>query len=336
MADQEDQLPFISVMIPLYNEERYAAACVESLLQQDYPRERMEAFFVDGRSEDRTRLIIQEYAEQYPFIKLLDNPERTVPYALNIAITQAKGIYIIRLDAHCEYATDYISQCVRVLEDTGADNVGGPMIAKGRTRVQSVIAASYTSPFSLGGGKFHDAGYEGYVDTVYLGAYRKNIFGKAGLFDKDMIRNQDDEMNYRILKSGGKIYLSPSIRSVYFPRSTFRSLASQYFQYGKWKALIIRKHGRPATLRQFVPLLFVLFLVAGGIAAVLSPFIAIAYGSVLGLYLLLNAYFSFTNRLITGIGNLLLLMWTNIVLHTAYGAGFWAGFVICAFKPAIK
>jgi glycosyltransferase involved in cell wall biosynthesis len=196
----------VSVLIPVRNEEKYIEQCILSLMKQDFPKENLEIILIDGNSEDGTAKIINKYMELQPgLIRLLSNPNLTVPYAMNIGIKASKGKYVIRIDAHSDYAKDYISKCVYYLENIDADNVGGPMVAKGKDNLQKIIAASYHSKFALGGGKFHDENYEGYADTVYLGAYKKDALVNIGMYDEKFTRNQDDELNYRLIKNGGKI-----------------------------------------------------------------------------------------------------------------------------------
>ena len=217
--------PFISIVMPLYNEEKYIRNCIESLLEQDYPLEKMEWLFVDGGSQDGTKAILEEYRGQYPaLIKLLDNPHKTVPYAMNIGIRAAVGDYIIRLDAHAEYATDYFSKCVYYLQNTDADNVGGVIETKSSGRVGEAIASVVSSKFGVGNSQFRTNGSDGYVDTVPFGAFRREVFEKYGLYDERLTRNQDNEMNYRIRANGGKIYLSNDIELAYYSRDTIKGI----------------------------------------------------------------------------------------------------------------
>lgn len=315
----------VSVVMPLLNEETYVAQCIESLMRQDFPNEKMEILLVDGESEDKTAHIIREYSCKYPQIKLLTNPHKTVPYAMNTAIKASKGEFIIRLDAHSEYADDYISKCVEYLTVTGADNVGGPMIAKGKSRIQKAVAASYHSKFAMGGGMFHDEAFEGEADTVYLGAFRKNKLLEIGLFDERFTRNQDDELNYRIIKSGGKIFITPQIKSVYYPRASLKKLFSQYFQYGYWKVFVIKKHQRPARLSHLIPALFVLFILFGAGLSLISKALSAAYLLIWAIYLVLDLYFSMTNKYAAGFTDKCLLVWIHFLLHISYGLGFICG-----------
>lgn len=193
-------------------------------------------------------------------LRLISNPGRITPTGLNAAIRGAQGDIIIRMDAHTEYAADYVRQCVEVLETTGADNVGGPAQTKAETYMEKVVAAAYHSPFSVGGARFHNVNYEGWVDTVTYGCWRRETFERFGYFDEELVRNQDDEHNLRILRGGGKIYQSPKIQSWYRPRGSLTALFKQYMQYGYWKVRVIQKHKLPASWRHLVPGAFVLSL----------------------------------------------------------------------------
>jgi glycosyltransferase involved in cell wall biosynthesis len=209
-------------------------------------------------SDDGTRETLARYASMDSRITVIDNPERIVSTGLNRAIWASRGDIILRMDAHSEYAPDYVCQCVRVLEETGAGNVGGPARTKARGLLGRAIAAAYHSPYSTGGAKFHDEGYEGPTDTVVYGCWHKATLIAIGLFDESLVRNQDDELNLRIVRSGGRLWQSPRIRSWYQPRNSLAALFRQYFQYGFWKVAVIRKHRLPASVRHLVPGAFVL------------------------------------------------------------------------------
>jgi cellulose synthase/poly-beta-1,6-N-acetylglucosamine synthase-like glycosyltransferase len=193
-------------------------------------------------------------------LRVIDNPGRLASCGLNAAIRAARGNIIIRMDAHTEYAPDYVQQCVAVLQTSGADNVGGPARTRAETYLQKAVAAAYHSPFAVGGARFHDIDYEGWVDTVTYGCWRREAFEKFGLFDEELARNQDDEHNLRIIRGGGKIYQSPKIKSWYKPRGSLSALWKQYMQYGYWKVRVIQKHKFPASWRHLVPGAFVLTL----------------------------------------------------------------------------
>jgi glycosyltransferase involved in cell wall biosynthesis len=264
--------PVVSVIIPIRNEARSIGLCLESVLGQDYPRDRLEVLVAEGMSQDGTRAILEEFRARDGRVRVIDNPRGIVSTGLNAALRAARGEVIVRMDAHTDYAPDYVRACVTVLKETGADNVGGPARTRAQTYRERAIAAAYHSRFSCGGARFHDVDYEGLVDTVTYGCWKKETFEtpvvarsqtvpqrgvRVGLFDEELVRNQDDEHNLRLCRAGGKVWQSPRIRSWYRPRGSLTGLFRQYMQYGYWKVRVIRKHRSPASLRHVAPALFV-------------------------------------------------------------------------------
>lgn len=279
---------FVSVIIPCRNEAKFIAPCLDSILAQDYPHDKLEVLVVDGMSSDGTRAIVQEYHQRYEFIKLIDNPGQITPKALNLGVSNSRGEIIAIMGAHTEYASDYLTQCVRVLEETGADNVGGPARTKARSYLQQAIAIGFETPFAVGGSRSHSQDYEGEIDTVTYGCYRREVFDKIGYFDEELVRNQDDEFNFRLRKAGGKIWQSPAIKSWYYPRDTLKGLFRQYIQYGYWKVRVIQKHKMPAAIRHVIPGAFVLALLATGILGIFCKIMRMLLVTILGLYLLVT------------------------------------------------
>jgi hypothetical protein len=268
-----------------------------------------------------------------------------VSTGLNLAIRAADSDIIIRMDAHSEYAPDYIAQSVRYLDATGADNVGGPARTKSDGFMNHAISTAYHSPFACGGAKFHDETYEGYVDTVVYGCWKKSTLERAGLFDENLVRNQDDELNLRLTRAGCKLWQSPSIVSWYRPRRTLPSLFRQYFQYGFWKVPVIRKHRLPASWRHLMPGAFLfgnLVLLIAGVSGVMidDPDLSIRslalWGMMLAVYLVVSFYFAVRaaswkdKRLIP----ILPIVFT--VYHLAYGAGFLSGLLYWSVTPESK
>ena len=319
----------VSVICPVFNEEKFIDACILSIIEQDYPQDSMEVLFVDGRSTDRTREIIQRYMEQYDVIKLLDNPERIVPYALNRGLEAAKGEVIMRLDGHCTYPTNYISELVRYLYQLNADNVGGvwnTQPAKDTPMCQTIALAS-SHPFGVGG-SMHKIGASKIIetDTVPFGCYRREVFDKTGPFDTDLVRNQDDEFNGRLLNLGGKIYLIPQVIINYTARDTLCKTRRMYYQYGLYKPLVNKKLGAPATVRQFFPLLFFLGIVFGGIASIFLPFILHIYTTVLLLYLFIGIVVGSMSAIRAHQPLIALLMpYVFFNIHMSYGIGYLVG-----------
>lgn len=279
----------ISVICPIYNEEKYITKCIESVLEQDYPTNDMEILFVDGMSTDKTRIIISDYTTKYNHIRLLDNPNRTVPYAMNTGIKAAKGEVIIRLDGHVEYPTNYISECVRYLTLLPkAENVGGicQTLPCNEKDISYAIAIALSTSFGMGNSSFRIGCKEiQEVDTVPFGCFKKSLFERIGYYDHELIRNQDDELNGRIRKDGGLIYLIPEIKTKYFSRDKISKIRRMFYQYGLYKPLVNKKLGSPATIRQFFPLLFLLGIIFGGTLSIFSNIIMWIYITVLVLYI---------------------------------------------------
>jgi cellulose synthase/poly-beta-1,6-N-acetylglucosamine synthase-like glycosyltransferase len=330
----------VTVVLPIRNEADFIADSLGALLRQDYPPDRMEILVLDGMSDDATRDVIRGLLAPGPPVpvRVLDNPGRIVPVAMNIALERARGDVIVRIDGHTIVATDYVRACVDSLQANQADCVGGPMVARGRGAFGEAVALATSHPLGVGGARFHYAAQVMETDTAYMGAWRRDVFAWAGEFDEEMACNEDDEFSYRLRAKGGRIVLDPSIRSVYYNRSTARSLWRQYFRYGLWKVRVAQKVPRQMRPRHFVPFAFVAAL-AGG--AVLAP-LAFAGGALLAplgpalgwAWLgLIGAYGAATlatgARLGRGASGRL---WWRIplvfaILHAAYGTGFAVGLV---------
>jgi glycosyltransferase involved in cell wall biosynthesis len=320
-------LPFVSVVVPMRNEARFIRHTLGSALAQDYPAERFEVLVSDGRSTDDTRQIIAELQAAHPNLHLIDNPGKIVATGLNAAIAQARGDVIVRVDGHTIIANDYVRQCVAALQRSGADNVGGRMVAVAEGWFGKAVARATSSPFGVGGARFHYSEREEYVDTVYLGAWWRETFDRIGLFDEEQVRDQDDEFNYRLRAKGGKILLSPAIRSQYYNRSTPRSLARQYFQYGYWKVRVLQKHPRQMRPRQFVPPAFVAALL---ISLFLLPFTPLSWWLLLGFlgsYAATNLGASAWVARNEGWRPFPLLPVAFATVHVSYGLGFLLGLV---------
>lgn len=328
----------LSVIVPIYNEEKYISKCIDSILEQDYPKNDLEVILVDGMSTDKTREIVAEYTAKYPFIRLIDNPKKIVPYAMNSGIKASKGDIIIRLDGHVEYPNNYFSALVKNLKALDADNVGAlcETLPCGPSAKELAIAEALSSSFGMGNSYFRIGCNEvRQVDTVPFGCFKREVFDKVGLYDNELIRNQDDELNGRIIKSGGKIYLIPSIVTKYFARDKIGKVKKMFYQYGLYKPLVNKKLGAPATIRQFFPLVFVLGLIFGAMLSCISWIIAVMYLSVMVLYLLLACYFTFKSVKKTGKISLFLYQpLTYLVVHVSYGWGYLVGiYKILMHKP---
>ncbi len=315
----------ISVVVPCRNERTHIGTFLESVLRQETGGLDWEIIIADGMSDDGTREVVANCGAGR--VVLIDNPAVTVSAGLNAAIQMARGNIIVRMDCHTEYAPNYIQECVRVLRQTGAANVGGPARTRARGFVPSAIAAAYHSWFSTGGARFHDENFEGWVDTVTYGCWLKATLERIGLFDETLVRNQDDELNLRLLRSGGNIWQSPAIVSWYSPRGSLSTLFRQYFQYGFWKIPVIRKHRIPASWRHLVPGLFVVGNFALLLAAFLFPHALTAWVSITAVYLLCSLIAAFAatdghNRELIP-----LLPPVFAIYHVSYGLGFLYGMI---------
>ncbi len=322
----------VSIIIPCCNEFTYIAACLDSILEQDFDPSGFEVILVDGMSSDGTRDIIQSYASKHPQIRLLDNQHRTVPYALNLGIRHGSGRYIIRMDVHCSYPANYISQLLYWYEKLDADNVGAVLSTEpGNNSTEAgAIAQACSHWFGVGNSLFRTGVKEPQsVDTVPFGCYSKTLFDQIGLFDTDLTRNQDDEFNGRLLRNGGKIYLIPDIVVTYFARTNFESLWRMYYQYGLFKPMVAMKLGSPVTVRQLAPLALVTGLM-GSLA--LIPFHAaflLLFALLLAIYVSVNVMISCKLSAATNKGPrgryCRALFRSFVYMHFAYGFGYLIG-----------
>lgn len=327
----------LSVICPIYNEEKYIARCIESIMAQDYPKNDLEVLFVDGMSTDRTREIIAEYLPQCPYLRVLDNPQRIVPPAMNIGIREAKGDIIIRLDAHAIFPKNYFSELVKKLIALGAENVGGVCrtLPVNDTVVCRSIANVLSSNFGMGNSYFRVGAKEVMeVDTVPFGCFHRELFNRIGYFDEELIRNQDDEFNGRIIKNGGKIYLLPHLVIDYYARDTINKVYKMFYQYGLFKPLVNKKLGSPATLRQFFPLLFVLGLLLGPFTFFISKWFVLVYLAVILLYFGLATYYSFIDS--HSLKQVFIQNWIYFVVHFGYGWGYLVGLYKLLFKKSFS
>ncbi|MFN3915277.1 MAG: glycosyltransferase family 2 protein [Aquabacterium sp.] len=271
----------VTVIVPCRNERDHIQAFCASVAQQQVPEGwTLEVLMADGMSDDGTRERLAAWCQQDARFRMIDNPGRIVSTGLNRCIEAAQGRFIVRMDVHTVYAPDYVAQCLATWKRTGADNVGGPWRAQGaegpQAVVQRAVAAAFQSRWVAGGALSRDLAYEGPVDTVYLGAWPRETFERFGGFDEQLVRNQDDEHNLRILRGGGRVWQSASIRSTYWPRASKADVFRQYRQYGYWKPFVMKKHGQAAALRHLIPGVFVAALLGALLTTVLGVLMAVA------------------------------------------------------------
>ena len=334
--------PFVSVVIPCRNEEKFIGRCLDSIVANDYPKDRLEILIVNGASTDKTREIVEGYSKKYPFIKLLENPKITTPISMNIGVKNAKGDIIMITGAHSTYNPDYISKSVRYLEDYGADNVGGALVTKPAVGTYSAraIALALSSFFGTGGASFRvggglaaQAGKPRWVDTAFGGCFRKEVFRKIGYFNENLTRSQDMEFSIRLHKAGGKILFAPDISTTYYPKTTFGSFFKHNIKDGIWAILPMKYGAPPFKLRHLVSLFFVLGLIVPLIISIWLPPFYWLTAAVLALYLAVSLYFSASISLKEK--NILLLPFLVIafaVRHFAYGIGSIIGLARLVFR----
>lgn len=325
MHESSPRWGMVSLILPIRNEARYIARCLDAVVSQDYSQNGIEILVVDGMSNDGTRAIVAEFAARDARVTLLDNPRGIVPTALNIGLARARGDVIIRVDGHAVIATDYVRRCVEILGQMDAWCVGGAIETVGETSIARAIAAAQSSPFGVGSAAFRYARKAQSVDTLAFGAYRREVFTRVGTFDKELVRNQDDEFNFRIVLAGGKIWLDPSIRSKYYSRATLSGLWKQYFEYGYWKVRVMQKHHRPASWRHLAPGALVLGLavtLVGGLLFGLPWLVGLGAGAYFGATLIAALW----TGLRQGVNGALVFL-AFVCLHVGYGLGFWTGIV---------
>lgn len=318
--------PFVSIIMAVRNEASFIGRSVAAVLEQDYPRDRVEIIIADGGSQDDTRKIVAALQLRNSNLQLIDNPGKIVSCGLNLALRIAKGEFIVRIDGHCEIARDYVSRCVEHLQTDAVDCVGGPVVTVGETYTARVIAAAMSSTFGVGGSTFRVGGKEAtFVDTVPFPGYRRETIERAGPFDEELVRNQDDEYSYRLRKNGGRILLTPEIQSRYYSRASLRKLAKQYFEYGFWKVRVLQKHARQMSARQFVPPLFVLTLLLLALTAPLFVVSKILLATTLLAYAIINLAAALLVARKNRWALVALLPIAFAIIHVAYGSGFLCG-----------
>ncbi|MGD9722106.1 MAG: glycosyltransferase family 2 protein [Pirellulales bacterium] len=326
-----DKYPFVSVIIPVRNEEAFIARTLDRILTQDYPLDRLEVIVADGMSDDRTREILAEYGRRHPQVRVVDNPSRVTPAGLNAAITAAKGEIISRIDGHCEVANDFVRQNVQLLEEhPEAWVVGGPMVHAGKNTFGEAVAVAMSHPAGVGLARHRFEGFEGYVEGAQFPAFRQWVFDRIGMFDENLVRTEDDELNYRIAQAGGKSFVSPRVKYVYYVRGKIGQLFKQYFHYSFWRIPVIRKHKRPTTLRQMVPPLFFLAMIVLAAVGVWlrQPLVALALPAIYAAALLAIAATIVPRK---GLAVASMVPLAMVTMHVAYAAGIVYGFICLAF-----
>jgi glycosyltransferase involved in cell wall biosynthesis len=320
-------MPSVSIIIPCYNEQETIQKLLEAIYMQTFSRTDLEVVIADGLSTDRTRAEITAFADKYPdlHIAVVDNSKRSIPAALNCALAEAQGEIIVRLDAHSIPYPDYVERCVADLEADLGENVGGLWEIRPRVETWTAqsIAAAAAHPMGVGDALYRHTNKPAYADTVPFGAFKRELLALVGFFDENLLTNEDYEFNARIHKSGGKIWLDPAIRSVYFAQATWAGLVKQYSRYGFWKWRMLRRYPETIRWRQGLPPLFVLGLILGGILSVFEPFIRTMWLAVILIYLIAligaGIQSAFRHKKILFVFGLPIAIAT---MHVSWGAGF--------------
>jgi len=332
-------MPDVSVIVPCYNEQATITLLLNALVQQTYPLHDLEVIIADALSEDQTRQKISEFQSANPqlSIRVLDNPKRTIPSAVNIAIKAAEGSYIVRLDAHCIPRPDYIERCVQALKSDSNRVVGGVWNIQPSqpSPIARAIATAAAHPLGVGDAHYRHTQKAQFTDTVPFGSFHRKLIDRVGFYDETLLSNEDYEFNTRVRQAGGKIWLDPQISSVYFARGDLASLARQYFRYGFWKHCMLRRYPRTLRWRQALPPLFVLILALSLVGSLFFPPLLVVFGLILGVYLLV--------LIIVGIGLSIQkkdgFLWIGFplavaVMHNAWGSGFlWSFLSRCYEQP---
>ena len=329
--------PLVSIVVPCRNEVAYIPRMLDSVLANDYPRALLEVLIVDGMSDDGTRAVVAQYAARHPIIHLVDNPQRITPCALNIGISRAQGAVILRMDAHAHYPPNYVADLVAWLERTGADYVGGAWITlpADETPKARAIAAVLAHPFGIGNSRYRlGTSRVREVDTLPFGCFRRELFQRVGVFDEELVRNQDEEFSFRVLRAGGRILLVPGVVSSYYARRSLRQLGRMFYQYGFFKPAVALKVGKIMTLRQLVPPLFVLSLLVSLLAAPWLSASRVLAAIILGPYVALTAGCAFGFGWRYGLRVGLAALGAFPVTHLCYGYGFLRGAVAALLARA--
>ena len=320
----KDNFPFVSIIIPCRNEEKHIGKCLDSIIEQNYPKNRLEILVVDGVSTDGTKKIIEKYIQKYTFIKFLENKRKVVSPGLNIAIKHSRGDFIVIISSHSIYKKDYLPKCIGYIQKYKADNVGGIEIAVSNSNslIGKSIPFLLSSLFGVGNSYYRIGSKKPkWTDTVACSCYRKEVFDKIGLFNEDLVRNQDIEFNLRLKKTGGRILLVPEIISYYYARSTLKDLFKQNFWNGFWVVYSTKFAKTPFSLRHLVPFFLVLSLIGSLIFSLFcKPFIYF-FGFIIALYFILNIFFSFKISLKNGLKYFPTLILSFLILHFSYGIG---------------
>lgn len=315
----------VSVIIPCRNEEKYIEQTLKSLINQEDLPGGYEIIVVDGKSQDRTTEIVEKLRSDFPHIKLVINEKQVTPTALNLGIKESDGEYICILGAHSIYSKNYLSSCLNLFTlHPEVAGVGGPIISKGKDSFSSAVALVMSSPIGVGNAKHRFPKYEGFAEMACFPMFHRSIFDKVGFYDEKLIKNQDDDFCFRLRNKGEKIYISPSVKALYYVRNTAKTLYNQYYQYGLWRVAVTKKHKLPISFRQLVPSFFILTIILFFIIGTVinNPLVMFVIPAV---YLMTITGFSVFIMIKEGIRKGMYIPFVIIILHFSYGLGFFSG-----------
>ncbi len=326
--DQDTPQPTVTVILPCRNEESWILKTLESIIAGSYDTKLLEIIVIDGMSTDNTRNLIAQFIEQHPNVRILDNPQKTTPHALNLGIEAARNDVIVRIDAHSEYPSDYITKLIYWLTHTTADNVGGTCVtrAANASALAKAIAKGLSSRFGVGNSYFRvGATQPMWVDTVPFGCFKKELFTKIGLFDEELIRNQDDEFNHRIINNGGRILLVPDIQIKYYARDSLLKLWRMFYQYGYFKPIAASKVGGVKTIRQLVPSIFIISLGCSLFLSFFVPNLVVIPLCIIAAYVTALTAGALSTCSNSGISCILFMYLIFPTIHFSYGTGYIRG-----------
>ncbi|HUL38169.1 MAG TPA: glycosyltransferase family 2 protein [Thermodesulfobacteriota bacterium] len=327
----------VTVLIPCRNEAAYIESCVRNVYKFSSPEGGFEVIVIDGMSTDGTRDLLTSLKNEFPDLIVIDNPNGTVPHAMNLGIEQARGEYIVRTDVRCIHPRNYLCDLLELSRRTGSDNVGGVLVPiEGNAYIQKSIALAYKSSVAMGGALRDRGSFLGETDTVYGGCFRRDRLLEIGKYDVEMVRNQDDELSFRLRKKGGKIVQDGSIKVHYHPRKSYRQLFKQFMQYGYWKVVVIRKHPQQASLRHFLPAGFVVGLITLTVLAALVPAGFLGLVVYAAIYLLAVGLVSLKSSQGVGFKHLPGIVIAIFLIHFSFGTGFLIGLIGRAFRFKLR
>jgi succinoglycan biosynthesis protein ExoA len=327
----------VSVLIPCRNEVQYIERCINNVYSFYQPPGGFEVIVIDGMSTDGTREILSRLKSQFPDLIVIDNPGKIVPRAMNLGIQYAKGEYIVRADARCYHPKSYLCDLIELSKRTGADNVGGVLVPElGNGYTQNAIALAYKSRVAMGGALRDRGDFIGETDTVYGGCFKRKHLLEVGMYDEEMVRNQDDELSFRLRERGGKIIQDGRIKIQYYPRNSFWHLFKQFMQYGYWKVSVIKKHPQQASLRHFLPAVLVLSFVALSMLAPLTAHGFLGFGIYTGMYFLAIGSVSFKSACKLNLKLLAGVVFAIFLIHISFGIGFIIGSICRPFRLKLR